>query len=231
MAKKRMDRMMNTEEEEFPGNSITSKVAPIREFYKPNDKPSIATTLDTTNDIPKKVSKPKAIRRRKSITRSIRETFVNEDSKNVFQYVIFEVLVPAAKTMIQEMVTQGIEMFLFGEAGGRSRNKGQTIVSYGDMYKRREEGRVAIRSSRRDRFGLQDIYFRKGEEASEILEALCEILDKYDQVTVADYFDVAAVEGSTWVHAKWGWENLKKAYCTHTRNGYAIVLPEPIELD
>jgi len=225
-SKELVENMLNPLEEEFPSNSMASQVAPIR--------PEVQGTTDQPKIVRKSIG-AHAIRRRKSLTRSIKETFVNEDSKNVGQYIIFEVLIPAAKSMIQEMVTQGIEMFLFGEGGGgrsRSRDRGdKTLVSYSKMYKRDDDRSNRRPSSRRDRFNLSDIYFRKGDEATQVLEDLCDLLEKYDQVTVADYFDAAGVDGATWVHAKWGWDELKRAYCTHTRDGYQIVMPEPIELD
>jgi hypothetical protein len=229
MAKsKKLDHSHNVEEEAFPSNSNASKVAPIRPEYREEDGANI---VEEPQPITKTI-KGRAIRRKKSLSRSIKETFINENSKNVGHYIVFEVLIPAAKNMIQEMFTQGIEMFLFGESGGgrnRSKRMDKTIVSYGSMY-RRDSERPESRHSRRDKFDLSEIFFKRGDEANEVLEQLCDQLEKYDEVTVSDYFDFAGINGANWVHAKWGWTNLKRAYCTHTRNGYAIVLPDPEEL-
>lgn len=233
MSKKKMDGMYNLEEEQFPTNSKASREIPTRPEV--NEDPPV-TVLETPPGRLDNKATPRAIRRRKSITRSIKQTLFSEDTKNVVEHVIFEVLVPAAKTMISDMFSQAIEMMLFGESSGRkrSRDRGErTMVSYGSMYKREDE-RERRPTSRRDRFGLSDIYFtgpKAGEQATDVLSDMCDLLEKYEQVSVADYFDLANLDGATHAHVKWGWTSLKKAYCTFTRNGYVIILPEPEELD
>lgn len=225
MAKRKINNTYNTEDEAMPSNSNASKVAPIREMTRIEEE---GANIEEPREVRKSI-KGRAVRKKKSLIQS----FFSENTKEVAQYVLFEVLIPAAKETIQSMVTQGIEMFLFGgEGGGRSRskNRSETKVSYNNMYRNREDPRES-RRSRRDRFDLEDIFFKRGDEASEVLEGLCDQLEKYDQVTVADYFDLAGIDGATWVHNKWGWDDLKRARCTHTRNGWAIILPDPIELD
>lgn len=226
MTKKvQLDNLINVEEDQFPSNSKASR----------KDEQSGRLPSEIVNDIKKK-PKVKIVKRRKSITRAIKQSLFSEDSNNVFQYVIYEVLLPAAKSMLSDMFTQGIEMALFGEGSSRKRSRDRgdrSLVSYGDMYKRRDESRDPARyAPRRDRFKLNDIYFKNGPDASDVLADLCDQLEEYEQVTVAYYLDLVGVDDtSNWVAADWGWTNLKKAYCTHTRNGYKIVLPEPIELD
>ena len=227
MAKRQLNNLLNVEEDQFPGNSIASRtMAPIR-VEQPTDIPVEPPTV-VSEEQPKR---PKVIRRRKSITRSIRETFFGEEARNVLDHVVSEVFVPAAKSLLSDMFTQAIEMLIFGEVSGRRRsvNRGEkTIVSYNKMYER-DERRIA--SPRRDRFGLEDIFFEDGQEASEVLDAMGELLEKYRQITVADYYDLAGLDGATHAFYKWGWTSVKKAYCTHTREGYCIVMPTPQVLE
>jgi hypothetical protein len=177
------------------------------------------------------------MKRRKSITRSIAQTFFGEDAKSVINYIIMDVMVPAAKNMIQEAVSSGIERFLFGEEGStrrRSKDRGHSIVSYNTLYGRdrsRDEREERRPVRERGRFDMSEIIFKKGDEASEVLDGLHDILQQYRQVTVADFFELADMDAGTWVDQKWGWENLSKAYVTYTRGGYVIVGPKAIELD
>lgn len=218
-------------EEEFPANPVSKRVAPIR--------PETTETIEVNalyNEKPKKTIRGQALRKKRTLSQSIGETFFGDQAKGVLEYIWYDVLVPAAKSTLKDMVTDGLEMLLFGETGSRrsrDRDRNRSVVSYGSYYKGRDNERESRKPSRspRDRFGLGEIYFRHGEEAEEVLEGLCDQLDQYQQVTVADYFELAGIEDRNWATAKWGWENLSKAYFTHTRNGYAIVLPEPIELD
>ncbi len=216
------------DENEFPSNPTkkSKKVAPIREVEIIEEGALI--------EEPKKAIRGRVLRKKKSITRSIADAFVSEDGTSVLQYVVSDVLIPAAKSMIQDMVTQGIEMFLFGEGGGSRRpSRDKSIVSYNKKYHGRDDDRRPVRTSRRDKFDLSDIYFRSASDATDVLEALCEQLEEYDQVSVATYFDLAGIEGATHAHYKWGWEDreLRRARCIHTRSGWAISLPDPIELD
>ena len=226
--------MKDTKElnEEFPGNSKSSRIVPMREERIREEGALIVE--------PKKVRKSiegRAVRKKTTLTQSIAQTFLGDETKSVAQYILYDVLIPAAKNTIQEMVSSGIEMLLFGETRShsrRDRDKGRTVVSYGSFYRGgrgRDDEREYRRPIYRDKFGLNEIYFRRGDECSEVLDGLCDILEEYEQVTVADFFELAGIEGATWAHNKWGWEDLRKARCTHTRNGYAIIFPDPIELD
>jgi len=215
-------------EEEFPSNSKSKRIVPMRESRRTNKE-------EETEVEPKRARraiKAHAVRRKKTMFQSIAEALVGDGSNNVGSYVLNDVLLPAAKNTIQEMITTGLEMLLFGEARGghsRGRDRDRTVVSYGKYYKDKERGRD--RPSYRDRFDLDEIFFNNQSEAEDVLDELCELLEEYEQVTVADYFELAGIDGASWAHNKYGWEDLRKAYHTHTRNGYVIVLPKPIELD
>lgn len=213
-------------EEDFPSNS---KVAPMRESRREiREEGALVEAPRRSRGV-----RRHAVVKKKTFTQSIASMLLG-GSEEVGSYLMRDVLIPAAKSTIQEMITSGIEMLLFGEVTGRrtrDRDKG-TKVSYGSYFKgRRDEDERRPRRSPRDKFDLNDIYFRNGDEADEVLSELCDRLEEYEEVTVADYFDAADLEGATWAHQKWGWRNLSKAYCTHTRQGWAIILPDPIELD
>lgn len=218
--------------EELPSNSMIKRVAPIR-----------------PTDGGEKIERPQrrvkrqivqAQRRKKTLAESIAALFFNAVTRNIGEYIIHEVIVPTGKTMIEDLVKGTIEMVLYnGETkrySGSSRDAGTSKVSYGSYYKRDEDRRGSVRRSRRpgSHFDLDNIFFTgrdAGKDAAAVLDALCDELEEYSEVSVATYFDLAGVDGATWTHNKWGWKDLSKAYCTHTRNGYMIVLPEPEELD
>jgi len=210
----------------YPGNSKSKKIAPIREEIMEEG------ALIVPEKRTRKGIRSQAIRKKKTWAQTIAQAFIGNESQDVISYILSDVLIPAAKSTIQEMVQSGIEMLLFGETKSHSRsksNKDRSIVSYGTFYKDRD--REERRPMYRDKFDLNDIYFKDHSDAEDVLTGLCDLLEEYEQVTVADYFDLAGIEGVTWAHNKWGWENLRRAHCTHTRHGYAIVLPNPVELD
>lgn len=219
--------------EEFPSNSRSRKIAPIRDEEEEIMEEGALITPE--KKLVRKSIRGRATIKKKSWAQSIAQAFIGDDSQNVVSYILNDVLLPAAKNTIQEMVQSGIEMLLFGETKphnrSRGREKDRSIVSYGKFYKDRDDREENRTRYTRDKFDLSDIYFKDHSDAEDVLTGLCDLLEEYEQVTVADYFDLAGIEGATWAHNKWGWENLRKGYCTHTRHGYAIVLPDPIELD
>lgn len=214
-------------EDDFPPNDDkpSRKTAPIREIEIIEEGALIE------EEKPKRLAQGKIIRKKKSITRSIADTFFGESAKEVGSHILLEVLVPAFKNMVQDMVTQGIERFLYGDDGGpsrRSRDRNETHVSYGKYYSKGDRSR---RPSKRRGFELEEIYFPRPKEANDVLEELCDQLENYEQVTVANYFELAGIDEIDWVHSKWGWSDLRRSRVIHTRNGWTIMFPEPEELD
>lgn len=215
--------------DDLPGNSNSKKIAPIRE---PRRK---KTEIEIIQPEPEERTHRRvgnAVRRKRTLTQSIAQSIVGDASRHLLSHIVSEVLLPAAKETIQTMVETGIQMMLFGESKPKSRDRdGRTRISYNDYYDKRER---KARPTRGDKFDLDDIFFRDGREADEVLRSLCDALEEYEAVTVADYFDMAGLDGATWAHHKYGWDDtsdLGRARCVHTRRGWLIRLPDPIELD
>lgn len=222
-------------EENFPSNSKVERF-----INKPRKKkPVVVREVEPVRVEEEQtviVPRAKAIRRRKSLVEKITGSLINESSRGVGNYILNDVLIPAAKDTIRDMVSNGIEMALFGTTGGRGssrRRETGSHVSYNSYYSGRERERDDRRPvrTRGGAVDLDEILFRHPHEAKDVLEEMCNTLEKYDQITVADYLELAGVDGGTHADRKWGWENLQKAYCAHVRGGYTIVLPPPIELD
>jgi len=227
MAKKDMN-------DDFPSNSKTSRIAPIRESKRIQEEGALVTT----DEKKPRASRVRAMRHKKGFVQSVAEMFVGNGSDNVGGYILYDVLIPAAKSMLQDAVTSGIEMVLFGETRGGSRSrdkdKNRSTVSYGSYYKNRDRDDSRSerrRPSYRNKFDLNEIYFTDHAIAEDVLDELCERLEEYEEVTVAEFFEIAGLEGATWAHEKYGWKDLRKAHFTHTRQGYVILFPDPIELD
>src|SRR5690242_343682 len=108
---------------------------------------------------PKKVEKVisgEAVRRKKPLGKRFSETFAGGDAKSVWSYVFLDVIVPAAKDMVVDAASQGVERLIFGEVRGgrRGRTSGAStgFVSYNRFSSgggRRDDSSRAI--SRRGR--------------------------------------------------------------------------------
>jgi hypothetical protein len=229
--------------EELPGNSISSRSAPVRPSKR------VKKEVEPVVEAVEEPRKPRAIRaqivrKKKTLSHTIAEAFVGDGTNGVGGYILNDVLIPAFKNLVTDAVTSGIEMLVYGETRGRSRGRdrerGPKVINYSSFSKRRyrdddddDDRRSRRRPSVKDPFDLNEIFFKDPGDADDVLEELCERVEEYEQVSVADYFELAGIDGSTHTHFKWGWDDKmpKKAFCTHTRHGWAIVLPEPIPLD
>lgn len=182
------------------------------------------------------------VRRRKPLGKRFTETFVGGDAKSALGYVLFDVLVPAAKDMASDAVSQGIDRMLFGESRSPGRRSGSRrgsgsspngYVSYNRMSSGNRESREDPRNpSRRARSShdFDEIILATRVEAEEVIDRLFDLVSRYEQASVSDLYDLVGVT-ATYQDNKWGWNDIRGAGVTRVRNGYLLDLPrpEPIE--
>ena len=66
-----------------------------------------------------------SVKTRDNKGRKFADIFISEDASNVKSYIIMDVLVPAIKKAVSDIVTDGISMILYGGTGG-NRSKGSS---------------------------------------------------------------------------------------------------------
>lgn len=152
---------------------------------------------------------------------------VGDDSKNVFSYLWNDILVPAAKNMLFDMIRDGAEMRIFGEVRNRGRrDRNTTYVSYDQISRDRREPRTHERKiSKPDEVLIED-----REEAEEVLSRMYDYWETYGIVSLAEYYDLVGVAGD-FTDNKWGWDNLKGSRILRVRDGYIVDLPKMIPLN
>ena len=71
----------------------------------------------------------------------LKDVFISEDVTNVKNYILMDVLVPAVKKAVSDIITNGIDMLLYG--GPRHTSGGSKVskVSYGSFYDKRDDDR------------------------------------------------------------------------------------------
>lgn len=88
------------------------------EEYKPNSHKS---KEEQKNLVPEKrvekVISGTVKSKKKSEMQKFADVFISEDVNNVKSYIVMDVLVPAIKKAISDIVTNGIDMILYGETG------------------------------------------------------------------------------------------------------------------
>ena len=215
--------------EEFPSNS------------HPRPKPAkTVRPKDEKEDIVK-ITTGEVVTRKKPLSRKFRDLFLGGDAHSVGAYILFEVMIPAAKDTIADVFSQGIERMLFGEARSSSRRTGQRpggsggYVSYnrysssGPLGRRDEESRPMSRRARATH-DFDEIILATRGEAEDVVDRLFELISRYDQVTVADLYDLVGAT-SNYTDQKWGWRDVRGAGVTRIASGYLLDLPRPELLD
>jgi hypothetical protein len=209
---------------EFPPNSFTGTGDET-----PQDKDEKKVEQVTT-ETPK--------RRKKRLGKRFKSMFMGGDAKTAGNYVIFDVLIPAAKDTIVEAGSQLIERMIFGESRRRRGSSppvaGPTgYVSY-NRYAMNQGGPVPqdhnqprISQRARAQHNFDEIELTSRQEAERVLEQLFQILSKYEVVSVADLYASVGFQ-STHVDNKWGWTSLSGAGVSKVRGGgFLLDLPEP----
>lgn len=175
-----------------------------------------------------KVVKGKVRRKKKSSMTKFADVFVAEDASNVVDYIWMDVLIPTIKNTISDIITNGVDMMLWGAVKGNKRRPSNTYVSYRDYSSRdRRDDRTA---TRRSGYSFDDIVIPSHQEADEVLEKMDEIIDRYDIVSVSDYYDLVGETGN-YTDNKYGWSSLRTAEVVRVRDGYIIKLPKPKVID
>lgn len=175
-----------------------------------------------------KVVKGKIRRKKKSSMTKFADVFVAEDASNVVDYIWMDVLIPTIKNTISDIITNGVDMMLWGAVKGNKRRPSNTYVSYRDYSSRdRRDDRTA---TRRSGYSFDDIVIPSRQEADEVLEKMDEIIDRYDIVSVSDYYDLVGETGN-YTDNKYGWSSLRTAEVVRVRDGYIIKLPKPKVID
>lgn len=172
-------------------------------------------------------------RRKKPLGKRFVETFVRGDAQSAWSYVMFDVLIPAAKDMVADAVSQGAERMLYGETRSRSRaTSHQSAGGYHNytryaspLTKPREEARTMTRKARATH-DFDEIILATRIEAEEVLDRLSQLVDQYGTVSVADLYDLLDVS-SSYTDNNWGWTDVSTSSVVHVRGGYLLDLPRP----
>ena len=168
--------------------------------------------------------------KKKSEIRKFTDVFISEDVNNVKSYILLDVLIPAIKKAISDIVTNGIDMILYGETGKTKSNSTASKVSYRSYYDGRNGRRDYSAIRTKISYNYDDIIFDNRGEAEDVLSRMDELISTYGLVSVADLYDLVGVTGN-YTDNKYGWTNIRSASVIRVRDGYMLKLPKALPLD
>lgn len=174
-----------------------------------------------------KVVSGKTSTKKKSGIRKLSDTFLSEDVSNVKSYIFSEVLLPAAKKLVSDIVTNGINMLLYGEIKNKKGNSSK--VSYSRYYddRSRDYRSPVVRNN----FDYDEIIFETRGDAEAVLDAMYDILNQYKVVSVAELYDLASITTHNYTCNNYGWIDLRGSSVVRVRDGYILKLPRALAID
>lgn len=168
--------------------------------------------------------------KKKSEMSKFKDVFISEDVSNVKSYIFMDVLVPAVKKAISDIVRDGIDMILYGDTKRSNRSSNASYVSYRDYSNR--DRRDDCRGSSRNRSGYSydDVILETRGEAEDVLTRMDELIETYGVVSVADMYDLVG-KTCNYTDNKYGWKNIRTAEPIRVRDGYMLKLPKAGPID
>lgn len=196
--------------------------------YAPNSHKSKEEKAQTEAPERKKLEKVvtgKVKTKKRNEMSKLGEIFIAEDARNVKSYILMDVLVPAVKKAISDIVTNGIDMLLFGEGGRARKTSGASTVSYRNYYDQKDTRRDYSNARTRSGYSYDDIILESRGEAEDVLARMDELIETYGIVSVADLYDLVG-KTCNYTDNKYGWTNIRNAEPIRVRDGYMLKMPK-----
>ena len=202
--------------EEFKGNSFAER-------EKNTENKEERKALDKVVQAP--------VQQKKSLKSKIKETFVQDDKESIGEYLLLDILVPAVKDCVSDLVCNAINMLLYGDTRGHGGNSKKTDYTKPSKISYNGGGGSRVEYNRsRGGYDFSEIVMRSRTDAANVLGALRERIEEYDVATVADLYDFLDIS-SVFTDNNYGWYNLDNAFVKQVRGGYILELPRPKHID
>ena len=180
-----------------------------------------------------KVTKGAVKTKKKNEMPKLGDMFISEDASKVKSYILMDVLVPTIKKAISDIVKNGVDMILYGEAGQSKKRTYASTVSYRDYYDNGSRSVSRFDDSSRSRvragYSFDDVILETRGEAEEVLSSMDELIETYGSVSVADMYDLVGIS-CEYTDNKYGWKNIRTAEPVRVRDGYMLKLPRALLL-
>lgn len=199
----------------YPSNSVLTKreQQPEKEKVKPV------------------VEKGVAVLQKESLCQKVKKMFIPSDVQDVKTYVVEQILIPGVKDGILSV----IELMFYGRTSRRigsgpltqARTNYSYISSNGQKIGQAQTPQV----SQKDRaiHNFKNVVYPTYQDAEDVISTLIDLVDRYGQATVADFYDASGIEAD-WASDNWGWRSFNKLESRKVREGYVIDMTQPIYL-
>ena len=205
----------------LPDGSISAK-----QQKKEQEKPRLEPVTDTPGIIKKK-----------SLWERSKDAIFSEDTSTVGGYILRDVIIPAVRDTIYDMVTGGLSMMLYStpkaSKGQRRGGSNGTYISYGDYYdggQKTKPKRIEPADRYRNHLDINNIIVPNSNVGYGALELLGDRAEIYGAVTVQDLYDVLNIGSAPSTMSNWGWTDISQATVSLERGDWVLHMPKIIPL-
>lgn len=219
--------------EQLPSNSHRQRQTPDAE---PPQQKKVAPVITGT-----------VVTRKQPFMRRISDTFLANRADTVGEFVVFDVLIPAAKNTFSDAVSYFVDKMLFENGRGRASNYRGVAGGVGQYAAASMAQQVAynragnpmpggmppqpaISHRGRARHDFKEIVFPTRIEAEAVVDALLSRITEYNAVTVSDLYEMCNITPN-YTDDKFGWTNIAGTGVIRAGGGFVIDLPRPEQLD
>jgi hypothetical protein len=190
----------------------------------PNNSNKAKVTGAPEKPLLERVTNTDTVIRKRPFIKRVGTSMMAEDGGSVVQYILTDVLLPAAKNMISDAISQGIDRLLFGDARPR---RGDTKTGYTNYSKVSRPAGYESRSElsqARANHDFSYILIQTRVEAEMVIDRLNDLISQFGEAKVTDLYDLIGATGS-FTDQRWGWTDFRDARVKPVRGGYALDLP------
>jgi hypothetical protein len=202
--------------ENYPSNSHKSRQASGKET------PKDAEMIPVDKKKVERVTTHEAHTKKPGVSNKLAKVFLPEDVTNVKDWIVWDILVPGAKNLLLDVINET----LGGRRVNRSSFNGTVRTNYGGV----RSNTVRAGQSRSIGFEFEDVTCDSREDAQAILRTLDDLMDQYNNVSVADLYSAAGISCSNYMYNNWGWTDISTARIVRDIDGWVLKFPKAISL-
>lgn len=200
-----------------------------KEEKKPAEQPRKAIS---------KVINGNVVVRKPSLLSKFKSTFFADDIQNVKSYAIKDVIIPG----IKHLFLDSLSMLILGErcyTGSAVKKSSGATYSYNTVYKSKldRETKYKRSSDTREKVNYKELLYESRGEAEVIRDTLVELIEGYDDASLADLYRAADCDFSS-ADYNFGWssEDLPfiaraEAHYITSERMWVLDLPRPHPID
>lgn len=184
------------------------------------------------------VKKGTVIQKKPNIFKRTARSMVADDMQNVGDFVVTDILAPALRNLLYDVIVGGAGRTIFGQAQARRPGVNPGLFGTAQNLKTAYHNasspqgpppQQGMTKQAQARFDFSEVSLTDHSEAIYIIELLKQRTAEFGTASVADFYDLLGHTGAS-TDRNWGWTDLSMAKVHQNRSGFIFDLPQPVPL-